>query len=80
MRLSPLLKMAVRSISRLEQSSTALFLCDIQERFTKAIHEFDNMAKASSKLLRGAKILQLPILTTEQNPKGEQQSSTLLTS
>lgn len=58
------------AVPRLEQGSTALFVCDIQERFTKAIHSFDAMVDASSKLLRGAQILKLPVYTTEQNPKG----------
>lgn len=56
-------------VARLDQANTALFVCDIQERFAKAIDSFDAMVDASSKLLRGAQILKLPVYTTEQNPK-----------
>lgn len=56
--------------ARLEQSSTALFVCDVQERFANAIYGFQHMVDASAKLIRGAAILQVPIFATEQNPKG----------
>lgn len=65
-----LARMAARTIPRLDHATTALFVCDVQERFVKAIDSFDCMVNASSKLLRGANILQLPVLATEQNPKG----------
>lgn len=61
---------ATRAIARLDQASTVLFVCDIQERFTKAIYGFDRMVDASAKLLRGASILNVPVFATEQNPKG----------
>lgn len=61
---------AARAVPRLEQGTTALFLCDVQERFAKAIDSFDHMVGASTKLLKGAGILQLPVYVTEQAPKG----------
>lgn len=69
---------ATRAIARLDQASTVLFVCDIQERFTKAIYGFDRMVDASAKLLRGASILNVPVFATEQNPKGMQIRSRLL--
>lgn len=62
---------AARLISRLDLASTALFVCDIQERFASAIHGFPHMIDASAKLIKGSTILQVPIFATEQNPKGE---------
>ena len=63
--------MAARLAStRLEQATTALFVCDVQEKFVNAIHGFSHMANASAKVIKGANILQVPIFTTEQNPKG----------
>lgn len=62
--------MATRLAStRLEQATTALFVCDIQEKFVNAIHGFSHMANGSAKVIRGATILNVPIFTTEQNPK-----------
>jgi len=63
--------MAARLITRLDQATTALFVCDIQERFANAIHGFSHMVDSSSKLIKGSSILQVPIFATEQNPKGE---------
>lgn len=68
------IKAASKMIPRLEQASTAIFLCDVQERFATAIDSFDHMVNASSKLLRGAGILQIPVFATEQAPKGMNQS------
>ncbi|UZJ56888.1 hypothetical protein CBS101457_006208 [Exobasidium rhododendri] len=61
--------MASRFISRLDQTTTALFVCDIQERFANAIYGFPHMIDASAKLIKGSTILQVPIFATEQNPK-----------
>lgn len=35
----------------LRQGKTALIICDVQEKFTKAIFEFDKMVKNSMKLV-----------------------------
>lgn len=35
----------------LKQGKTALFICDMQEKFTKVIYEFDKIATNSSKLV-----------------------------
>ncbi|XP_012261684.1 isochorismatase domain-containing protein 2-like [Athalia rosae] len=53
----------------LRQGKTALFVCDVQSKFEKIISEFDKMIVNSSKLVNGLKLLDTPILVTEQNPK-----------
>ncbi|XP_051172362.1 isochorismatase domain-containing protein 1-like [Leptopilina boulardi] len=53
----------------LKPGKTALFICDVQERFSKAIFQFDKMVSNSSKLVDALKILKIPMLVTEQNPK-----------
>ncbi|KAG7189127.1 hypothetical protein KM043_008695 [Ampulex compressa] len=53
----------------LKQSRSALLICDVQEKFRKAIFEFDNIAKNSVKLINAMKVLQVPMLVTEQYPK-----------
>ncbi|CAD6902786.1 unnamed protein product [Tilletia controversa] len=41
----------------------------MQERFKTAIHGFDHVVNSTSKVLRAAQILELPVFTTEQNPR-----------
>ncbi|KXX74322.1 Isochorismatase family protein 1B [Madurella mycetomatis] len=45
----------------------AVFICDIQEKFRPAIHEFDKVILTAGKLLRAAHALRLPIFVTTQN-------------
>ncbi|GAB1320536.1 Isochorismatase domain-containing protein 2 [Madurella fahalii] len=44
-----------------------VFICDIQEKFRPAIHEFDKVILTARKLLRAAQALNLPIFVTTQN-------------
>jgi nicotinamidase-related amidase len=55
---------------RLDPGRTVLMVVDLQERFRAAIPEFASVLAASGKLVRAARILGLPILVTEQYPKG----------
>ncbi|XP_058793622.1 isochorismatase domain-containing protein 2-like [Phymastichus coffea] len=52
----------------LKQGKTALFVCDMQERFAKVIYEFDKITTNSLKLIQACKILNVPMIVTEQNP------------
>ena len=54
----------------LERERTALVVVDVQEAFRKAIDDFDATAREVGRLVEGARILGLPILVTEQYPKG----------
>lgn len=45
-----------------------LIVIDIQEGFKKAIPDFDIVAENISRLIRGMRVLKVPILVTEQNP------------
>ncbi|EJD54025.1 Isochorismatase hydrolase [Auricularia subglabra TFB-10046 SS5] len=51
------------------QGSTAVFICDLQSRFQPAIHAFDQVANTARKMVKFAKLLSLPVLATEQNPR-----------
>ncbi|KAI8867998.1 Isochorismatase hydrolase [Ramicandelaber brevisporus] len=55
--------------SKLAPSTTAFFVCDIQERFRSLIHAFPSVVATSKKLLETADALSIPVVITEQNPK-----------
>ncbi len=54
----------------LQKESTALLVIDIQERLMPVIHEREKIFANANKLLRGAEILSLETIITEQYPKG----------
>jgi len=56
-------------MSLLERGRTALVVVDVQEGF-RPYASFAPVAEASAKLLEGARILALPVLVSEQYPKG----------
>lgn len=49
---------------------TALFVVDVQERFRPAMQGFDSMVAGCLRLVRTFRILGLPLIVTEQYPKG----------
>ena len=55
---------------RLERGRTALVVVDVQEAFRKALPSFDAVARAAGVLVEGAAELDLPIVVTEQYPRG----------
>ncbi|KAK3870723.1 hypothetical protein Pcinc_024074 [Petrolisthes cinctipes] len=59
-----------RNLGRLVPQNTCLFLCDMQEKFRSSIQYFPQIVEVSNRLLRAFKILDLPIVCTEQYPKG----------
>lgn len=59
-----------RTVGQLAARNTAVFLCDLQEKFRPNIQYFDAIVDVSSRLLKTASILQLPVVVTEQYPKG----------
>ena len=48
----------------------ALVVVDVQERFRPVIFEFDRVIANCSKLIQAFKVLEAPIVPTEQYPKG----------
>jgi nicotinamidase-related amidase len=56
--------------AKLDRDRTALVVVDVQEGFRRAIREFERIAKATATLIEGAETLGLPIVITEQYPKG----------
>ena len=55
---------------RLERDRTALVVVDVQEGFRPVIDGFGGLARQAAILVQGAQVLGLPVLVTEQYPKG----------
>ena len=54
----------------LSRDRAVLLVVDVQEAFRKAVPGFDRIAEATGTLVGGAVEMQLPIVCTEQYPKG----------
>ena len=55
---------------KLDRDRTALVVVDVQEGFRKAIPDFERVAKATATLIQGAEAMGIPVIATEQYPKG----------
>ncbi|VTJ79993.1 Hypothetical predicted protein [Marmota monax] len=58
------------SLGRVLPGSSILFLCDMQERFRHSIVYFPQIVSVAARMLRVARLLQVPALLTEQYPQG----------
>jgi nicotinamidase-related amidase len=56
--------------AKLQPDRTALVVVDVQEGFRKAIPDFERVAKATATLIEGAEAMGIPVVVTEQYPKG----------
>ena len=54
----------------LQQENTILVVVDIQGKLANIVHEAEAMVRNAKIMIQGAKILGLPIIATEQYPKG----------
>ncbi len=54
----------------LTQENSALLLIDVQEKLIRAMYEKEILQDNVVRLVKGAQILGIPILWSEQNPKG----------
>jgi nicotinamidase-related amidase len=54
----------------LERERAALVVIDVQEAFRQAVGEFDTVARNAGVLVQGARELGLPVVVTEQYPRG----------
>jgi nicotinamidase-related amidase len=57
-------------VSLLDRERTALVVVDVQEAFRPAVLDFERVAANAATLVRGAHALDLPVVATEQYPKG----------
>lgn len=56
--------------SILDKNQTALIIVDLQEAFRSIIPEFPVITEKTSLIARGFQALEIPVLVTEQYPKG----------
>lgn len=54
----------------LDLDSTVLVIVDIQVKLAAAMYEREALVKNAVKIVQGAQVLGIPIIHTEQNPKG----------
>lgn len=55
---------------KLDPERTTLIVVDVQEGFRKAVPDFYRVAKASGTLVEGAEAVGIPVIVSEQYPKG----------
>jgi nicotinamidase-related amidase len=55
---------------KLDPERATLIVVDLQEGFRKAVPDFDRVAKATATLIEGAEAIGIPVVVTEQYPKG----------
>jgi hypothetical protein len=58
-----------RRLGKLNAKHTAVFVCDIQERFASSIAHFDTIVGNTERILKVVNMLGLPTIATEQYPK-----------
>lgn len=61
---------ALAQFGKLIPKNSTLFLCDMQEKFRPSIKYFNEIVFNSNRLLQAAQLLEMPVICTEQYPKG----------
>jgi len=54
----------------LNVDKTALVVIDVQEKLSRVMYEKEKLFENLQKLIKGVKLLNIPIVVTEQNPNG----------
>ena len=54
----------------LERAESVLVVIDVQEAYRNLTVEYDRMVRGVRRLIEAAKVVEVPILATEQYPKG----------
>lgn len=61
---------AIVKLRQLIPKTTAFFICDMQEKFASSIQYFPAIVNVASRILKASKTLEMPVVVTEQYPKG----------
>ncbi|MBN2042226.1 MAG: hydrolase [Candidatus Aenigmarchaeota archaeon] len=59
-----------KELGILDRNKCALIVIDIQDRFKPVIHEMKRVIDNTEKLIKACQVLRIPIVVTEQYPKG----------
>uniref|UniRef100_A0A0N4ZMP3 Isochorismatase domain-containing protein 1 n=1 Tax=Parastrongyloides trichosuri TaxID=131310 RepID=A0A0N4ZMP3_PARTI len=62
--------MTSKILSRLNTKTSALLVCDLQDKFRNNIKHFPEIVSVTKRLITGANILNIKTIATEQYPKG----------
>ena len=54
----------------LTRDNTALVVIDVQEKITEVMHDKNRLLSSLQRLIRGANVLEIPVILTEQYPQG----------
>ncbi|HEY9756158.1 MAG TPA: hydrolase [Oculatellaceae cyanobacterium] len=60
----------MRHFNLLKKEHAILVVVDVQEKFRQHIAQFEQMVKNIVRLIEACKILEIPVIVTEQYPKG----------
>ena len=60
----------MNQVIKLSRESAALAVIDMQEAFRTVITDFGEVASRIAKAVEGARLLEVPVIVTEQYPKG----------
>jgi nicotinamidase-related amidase len=60
----------MNQVIKLSRESAALAVIDMQEAFRPVISDFGEVASRIAKAVEGARLLEVPVILTEQYPKG----------
>ncbi|XP_048729620.2 isochorismatase domain-containing protein 1-like isoform X2 [Ostrea edulis] len=63
-------EMASKRLGNIKAENAIFFMCDIQERFKPSIKYFKEIVEIAEKLVEATTILDIPLVVTEQYPKG----------
>ncbi|KAK2192758.1 hypothetical protein NP493_23g03000 [Ridgeia piscesae] len=59
-----------RCLGNIKVEQTVFFLCDMQEKFKPVIAYFKEILEVAKRLVTASKYLEIPLVVTEQYPKG----------
>lgn len=60
-----------RRLGKINMKSSVLFLCDMQEKFRGNIVYYPQILNVANRMLKAAEALDMPVIVTEQYPKGQ---------
>ena len=61
--------MEQRKLGAIVTENVAVAICDLQERFEPSIIHFRTIVENSTRIVKAANILSVPVIATEQYPK-----------